>query len=361
VGIRVAWHVHAAQLPDGDSPVDLWVDEAGRLVSEPLADSEPLPGRFVVPGLVDAHAHPTAAMTASGPAPLASADVLEVLAAWAAEGVCLIRDTGSPGGSALELDIAAGMPRMQAAGRFLAPAGRYFPGLLREEVPQEQLTELALAELARGSCWVKVVADFPPVVDGMPAGAAAPTYSLEAVAAMVAAVHAAGGRVAAHTTTELVGDLLRTGVDSVEHGTSLDESSVRLLAANGAGWTPTLCATLQALQQPDSAEPARQRAQAHSERLRELLPLAQRLGVPILTGSDAVGSVAREIRLLAENGLDPTDALRAATTTAFRFLGEGYDQAGRPATLVTYDADPREDLAVLSAPAAVFIDGVRMR
>ena len=44
---------------------------------------------------------------------------------------------------------APGMPRLQAAGRFLAPAGRYFPALLPEGVPQRRLTELALAELAR--------------------------------------------------------------------------------------------------------------------------------------------------------------------------------------------------------------------
>ncbi len=355
----MSWHVQAVQLPDGDRPVDLWVDEAGRLVAEALARSERLPGKFVAPGLVDAHAHPTATMTDSGPAALPFAEVPDVLAAWAAAGVCLVRDTGSPGGSVLQLDLVAGMPRLHAAGRFLAPAGRYFPALLPDDVPQEQLTELALSELARGSRWVKLIADFPPVVDGMPAGPADPTYSLGAIEAMITAVHAAGGRVAAHTTTDLVGELVRAGVDSVEHGTSLDESALHLMAGTGAAWTPTLCA---ALQMPDTApEAARQRARAYRERLRELLPLAQRLGVPILTGSDAVGSIAREIGLLAEHGLEPADALRAATTTGYRFLGEEYDQAGQPATLVTYDTDPREDLAVLSAPAAVIIDGVRVR
>ena len=50
----------------------------------------------------------------------------------------------------LQLDRAPGMPRLQAAGRFLAPAGRYFPALLPEGAPEQRLTELALAELARG-------------------------------------------------------------------------------------------------------------------------------------------------------------------------------------------------------------------
>src|SRR5215470_10121760 len=70
----------------------------------------------------------------------------------------------------------------------------------------------------------------------------------------------------------------------------------------------------------------------HRQRLHELLPLAHRLGVPIL----------------AEHGLEPSAALQAATTTGYRFLGEHFDQAGQPAALVTYQDDPREDLAVLS-------------
>jgi hypothetical protein len=221
----MSWSVRAIELPDGDRLVDLWVDDAGRLATEPPAGAERLPGKFVAPGLVDAHAHPTVTATDSGPAALAASDVPGVLAGWAAAGVCLVRDTGSPGGSVLQLDLVAGMPRLQAAGRFLAPAGRYFPALLPDEVPQDQLTDLALAELARGSRWVKLIADFPPVVDGMPAGPAAPTYSLDAIQAMITAVHAAGGKVAAHTTTDLVGALVRAGVDSVEHGTGLDESA----------------------------------------------------------------------------------------------------------------------------------------
>jgi len=293
------------------------------------------------------------------PVALGGSETANVLAAWAASGVCLVRDTGSPGGSVLELDLAAGMPRLQAAGRFLAPAGRYFPGLLPEGVPQQRLTELALGELARGSRWVKVIADFPAVADGMPSGPPGLTYSGEAIGAMVTAVHAAGGRVAAHVTTGVVSDLVRAGVDSIEHGTAIDESALRLMAQAGAAWTPTLCAVLGL---PGTAsEAARQRVADYQQRLPELLPLAQRLGVPILAGTDTAGTIAREVALLAEHGLEPTAALKAATTAGYRFLGEPFDQAGQPATLVTYQDDPREDLPILSSPSAIIIDGTRVR
>ena len=176
---------------------------------------------------------------------------------------------------------------------------------------------------------------------------------------MITAVHAAGGRVAAHVTTDAVTALVRAGVDSVEHGTALDESTLRLMAQAGTAWTPTLCAVLAV---PGTApEKVRRRVAEYRERLGELLPLAHRLGVPILTGTDVAGTLAREVALLAEHGLPPAAALAAATTTGYRFLGEPFDQPGRPATLVTYQDDPREDLEVLSAPSAVLIDGIRVR
>jgi imidazolonepropionase-like amidohydrolase len=216
-----------------------------------------------------------------------------------------------------------------------------------------------VGELARGGRWVKVIADFPPVADGMPSGPPELTYSGETIRAMVAAVHAAGGRVAAHVTTDVVADLVRAGVDSIEHGTAIDESALRLMAQTGAAWTPTLCAVLGL---PDTAsEAARRRVAEHRERLPELLPLAHRLGVPILAGTDTAGTIAREVALLAEHGLEPSAALQAATTTGYRFLGEPFDQAGQPTTLVTYQNDPREDLAILSSPSAIIIDGVRVR
>src|ERR1700745_3133935 len=191
----MSWAVRAVPLPDGDRPVDLWVETSGCLATEPVADSEPLPGRYVVPGLVDAHAHPAVGREAGMPVALDGPEALNVLAAWASSGVCLVRDTGSPGGSVLQLDLVPGMPRLQAAGRFLAPEGQYFSALLPEGGPRQRLPELALAELARGGRWVKVIADFPPVADGKPSGPPGLTYSGEAITAMVAAVHAAGGRV----------------------------------------------------------------------------------------------------------------------------------------------------------------------
>ena len=60
------WSVRAVPLPDGDRPADLWIDATGCVSAAPVPDAEPLPGRYVAPGLVDAHAHPCV-----GPGPVA--------------------------------------------------------------------------------------------------------------------------------------------------------------------------------------------------------------------------------------------------------------------------------------------------
>jgi imidazolonepropionase-like amidohydrolase len=354
------WHVRAVPLPDRDSPEDYWIDRAGCLVNEPLEDAESLPGRYVAHGLVDAHAHPAARAGAAGPVALDAAGAVATLAEWGRTGVTMVRDVGSPGGVTLTLDLPPGSPRLQAAGRFLAPQDQYFPTLLPQPTAEEQLTQIALAEIARGAVWLKVIADFPRVSDGMPSGPAQPTYSLPAIAELVATAHAAGIRVAAHSTIDNVFDLVEAGVDSIEHGIGIDESALQRMAQTGAAWTPTLCAVLGP--PDDDVDPSRREERAaFQERLRDLLPLAVSLGVPVLAGSDAVGTIAREVMLLAAHGLSPSEALAAATTTAFHFLGVALDRPGEPASLVTYDADPREDPAILSAPRAVLIDGVRVR
>src|SRR5262245_4353004 len=81
--------------------------------------------------------------------------------AWAKAGITLVRDVGSPGGVTLEIRSAPGMPALQAAGRFLAPEGRYFPDLLGQPMAEADLVSCALAEVGRGAAWVKVIADFP--------------------------------------------------------------------------------------------------------------------------------------------------------------------------------------------------------
>jgi imidazolonepropionase-like amidohydrolase len=334
---------------------EAWLTDRG-WQDEPAAAAEELPGRFALAGLVDAHSHVSFG-PGDGPTALDRRGAEANLERYARDGVAVLRDAGGDPAVVLAIPPVPGWPRLIAAGRHLAPLGMYFESVHLPVAPQD-LVDVALQELAAGASWVKLVADFAPSRARSPSGAEPPvqTYDLDVVRDLVVATHRAGGRVAAHVTTPLVGDLVRLGIDSVEHGTALDSAVLDEMARRGTAWTPTLCAVLAV---PEGAPVERQRAVAERrERFSELLRVAVRLEIPVLTGSDVVGSIPREIALMVECGLAPLDALRAATTMAVGFLGA--DAAEGPPSVVAYHDDPRSDPDVLARPAAIIIRSKRV-
>ena len=347
-----AWAVYGVELPFGHDDREWWIDSTGRLTEVAIADAELLPGSYVLQGLVDAHAHPALAAGQAGPIALDRGAARANLIEWARAGVTLIRDTGSPGGISLELAPEPGMPVLRAAGRFMAPSGRYFPELLVEPVEEEDLVTAALAEISKGATWIKVIADFPDLTAGTPPEA---TYHLQAITELTQAAHSAGARVAAHSTTHFATELISAGVDSIEHGTGLGEEAIREMAQRGTAWTPTLAATL-AMVPPEAPDELRQHIAEARERLSQLLPLAASLGVPVLAGTDVAGTLPQEVALLSQLGLAPDQALAAASTWPRQYLG-----AAESTDIVTYRHDPRDDQEELANPAAVVVGGVRVR
>jgi imidazolonepropionase-like amidohydrolase len=328
---------------------------AGERVVAGTGDPEGLPGRFALAGLVDAHAHPTVAVDRHGPYLADDEYGAARLAEYAARGVTVIRDTG--GRSQVTLGFArtaaAGHPVVTAAGRFLAPANRYFPRMHSPVAPDE-LAAAIQAEVAAGAAWVKIIGDFPEWgEDGPVPQSTAATYDFGTLRQAVDAAHAAGARVAVHSNLP-DSRLAAIGADSIEHGRALGHSELEALGARGGAWTPTLCAMLQ---NRDSTDPeVRKPVGELRERLRDCLPYAVAQGVRVLAGTDVVGTIADEITLLADHGLTAGQAIAAAGSLARDFLGihpEG--------DIVTYDDDPLEDPGVLARPAAVVVRGVRVR
>jgi imidazolonepropionase-like amidohydrolase len=202
--------------------------------------------------------------------------------------------------------------------------------------------------------WVKVIADFPRIPEFTDV---APTYPVELIAQLCDAVHQAGARVAAHATLPDLAGLLAAGVDSIEHGPGLDEETVSDMGQRGVAWTPTLCALFGAAETTHASPEDRERALELRSRLAELLPRAVRAGVPVLAGTDVVGSIPQDVALLADMGFEPSQALAAASVWPRRFLIPNEDHPD----VVTYHHDPREELVELRRPAAVVIAGRRVR
>jgi imidazolonepropionase-like amidohydrolase len=342
---RDRWRLPPVLLPDGEQR-DLWI-VGGRISDAAVDGADLLPGRFALPGLVDAHAHVSVAPVAYRP--LDAADAAATLRALAGRGVLLVRDLGSPRSVTLEIVPGPDLPLFQVAGRVHAPRGRFYEAL-HDPVEPEALVTTALVEVARGARWVKVIADFrdPDL-----------SYDGPLLASLVEAVHGAGARVAAHVQWSGVRDVVAAGVDSIEHGCSLDLATLDTMAAAGMAWTPTLTGFLEPL--PPDAPPDRRALFAGIlDNFRALLAPAAARGVTILAGTDLAGSLVDEIRHLVDFGLTPTQALRAATTNARTFLGAPALDAGGAADVVTFHDDPRDDPEVLALPAAVVLGGVRI-
>ncbi len=316
----------------------------GLLTATPVPRAPLLPGRFALPGLVDAHAHITLVDHQPADAAAGARNLLRLRD----QGVLLVRDVGSPQSATLDLDTQPELPILVAAGRWHAPEGRFY-GPYHRPVPAEALVPSALTEMARGATWIKVIADWTtPEL----------SYPVEALRAMVERVHVAGGRVAAHTQWQGVREVVDAGVDSVEHGCRLDEATLGIMAGRDVAWTPTLSA-FDAPLPPDARPDIVERRDAVLANYRAMIPIAARLGVTILAGTDTVGTVVDEIRQLIAYGLTPVAALRAATTAARVFLGRPALDDGAPADVITFENDPREDPDVLRWPVAVVLGGRR--
>jgi hypothetical protein len=346
------WHVRGVALPHGGEPLDWWIAD-GRLSSQPIEGAAELPGGWVAPGLVDAHAHLTFEARDRLGLPRGSHELVAAhLAEQRRAGVLAVRDAGSLPGVELPEHPAQG-GRVIACGPLLAPPDFFLSHLYEGTEPCDAV-DWARQRVQAGAEWVKVITDYP----GPGGNPLSPRigYALDLLGAIVDAVHAEGGRLAAHVMGPIVHEVVGTAADSIEHGNWATEEAVREMAHRGTAWTPTLTTVLGHIAPVAEHVPA---ARELLERQRRTLPLAAQLGVTLLAGTDEEphGSLAHEIAALADHGVPAADALDAATTSARRYLGLKGLVDGAPADLVTYDRDPREDLDTLLTPAAVVCDG----
>ena len=338
--------VRGYALPEGE-PVDLYAD-GDRWTDDPVPGAELVAEGWLLPGLVDAHTHPGA----DGPGkPLDETQLRDDLHKHVAAGVTMIRSPGLAGDPPAWFGNDDDVPRAVHAGPWIAQHGQFFDGWGRR-ASHDELPAVAAAQAARTG-WAKVIADWHPGDDPVPA---------DVLAAVVRAVHEAGGRVAVHSQHAAGGAAaVAAGVDSLEHGMCLDPALLPRMAAQGTALTPTLqVITAQingARKRPDG--PRKDWYLGGATAHPALAAAAAEAGVTILAGTDSSphGRITREIRALAAAGLSPHAAIAAGSWAARSYLGAGGRTPGAPADAVIYDADPRTDLAQLDAPRVVILRG----
>jgi len=340
-----AYHVRAPN-------IELWVS-GGTITFTPQDAAETLTGAYAIAGLVDCHSHATFDLSDRDLQPGAVETVAANMRDYFTAGVTAIRDAGGVSMAAVE----ARDSRIVAAGRFLAPPGRYFTDWT---LPTEAdgLVAAATGQVAAGATWVKIIDDwFSP-----DSGLVEQHYDSSTLTEVVQAVHAAGARVAMHCMdTASVEAALAAGIDSVEHGCNIQPDQVERMAAAGTAWCPTITLVSGFMLNQEVPDPAYQtRVRAfYNEELAVLLPQAAALGVPILAGSDTIppADFWQEIAALHRYGLDAEAAIASATGTARSYLGLPDLEEGVPADVVLYAADPRDDPEVLQRPALVMVGG----
>jgi imidazolonepropionase-like amidohydrolase len=337
--------------------------ENGRFAAVERMDGAPGDGdarRWILPGLVDVHNHLSLGSPAGD-----DADPSERVRASAslelAIGVLALREPGSPDDASLGLAAESGWPRVVTAGRFLAPPGRYFPGLARE-VPAPDLRAAAIEECRRSGGWVKLIGDF---LD--PLGRFTANWPRDVLTDAVEAVHAMGGRVAVHVVcAEAVDDMVAAGVDSIEHGWAVNECHFDEMRRRGIAWVPTLieggAETACAFAASVGVDESDQRWMRDViGRQPSVAAMAHAAGITVLAGTDAGqgphGRIVEQVELMAQGGLSRHDALGAASWDARRYIGVPGIEIGAPADYVLYDADPNFDLDALRRPASIVLDG----
>jgi imidazolonepropionase-like amidohydrolase len=353
----------------------MWMREAEGEIG---ADAEVIDasGCTIVPGLVDSHSH----LTMPGGAHWIDRgfDPAERLIEVAEHnagllrraGVRWARDVGSPVRTdpvdgrhrALALGVRdrwAGKreyPYVRAAGSWVTRAGALPGGLGVAVEDGDGLLAAAMGQLDDGADFVKLYLDGPD-------RETAP-FTVDEVRAVVEAAHGRGARVTAHSGVlpgARVGAL--AGVDSIEHGFQLDADVAKAMAANGVALVSTL-AVLESWRTfghttklPRFAEqPGRSQVAARRDWAHESVRLAASAGVLIAAGTDFGGGSLRanqlawEIECLVTAGLEPWQALAAATRNGGTLLGEpdaGTIREGGPADFLLVHGDPLSDPAAM--------------
>jgi imidazolonepropionase-like amidohydrolase len=164
---------------------------------------------------------------------------------------------------------------------------------------------------------------------------------------------------------------IRAGVDSIEHGTFLDDEALDLMKQKGTYFVPTRMVSEELSRKlkegglaPTVQLKASAAVAAGANALRKAIAKGVRIAVGTDSGVQAHGHNARELELLVEAGMKPLDAVRAATQVNAELLGMndiGALEAGKLADVIAAPGDISRDISAATRVRFVMKDGVIVR
>ena len=195
--------------------------------------------------------------------------------------------------------------------------------------------------------------------------------TLEEIKAIVNTAHDYGFTVAAHAHgAEAIRRAVLGGVDSIEHGTFMDDQDMKLMKEHGTWYVPTIIAgdfvahkaAIPGYYPPQVAA----KAAAIGPLILNTASKAYKAGVKIAFGTDAGvyphGENAHEFELMVQAGMPPLFALQAATRNASQLLKHDKDigsvSPGKFADVVAVSANPLDNISVMKQVSFVMKEGV---
>lgn len=370
-------------LPDQNVAVDDGViAEVDRAASYTAATTIDLRGAVLMPGLIDAHVHVTAASADLSSLPRMAPSYVALHAASALRdmlhrGVTSVRDCGGADhglAEALRSGLITG-PRLHYAGKALSQTGGHgdvrhsgnnasgqhycCPDFGRVCDGVAECRRAARDEIRKGAAHLKIM---------LSGGVSSPTdrvdstqFSTDEITAIVEEATAANRYVAGHAyTPQAIHRGVALGVRTIEHGNFIDDETAQAFHDKAAFLVPTLV-TYHALAKegPDAGFARETQAKVFDVLDAGLrgLEVAHRNGLDIGFGTDLLGTLQHhqltELALRAEVQ-PPLEIIRSATTVGARLLQAegalGTISPGARADLLAVDGNPLEDIAVLTRP-----------
>ena len=348
----------------------------------------------VMPGLMDMHVHienetnanrylegftQSQADIAYGSLRFAERDLMA--------GFTSVRDLGGSGANiAMRKAIQKGYvvgPRIYTAGKSIAttgghadPTNNYRPDLMGDPGPKEGVingVEDAYKAVRQrykdGSDLIKITASGG--VLSMATNGENPQFTEEEIKAIVAAANDYGFKVAAHCHgVEAMKRAIRGGVNSIEHGTLMDESVFPLMKQYGTYLVPTIIAGKSAA---DSAKipgyfpsMVAKKALEIGPRIQNTFSKAYKAGVKIAFGTDAGvyahGSNWKEFVYMTEGGMPFLETIQSATWNAADLMGTqailGSIEKNKLADIIAVEGDPTKNVSLMEKVNFVMKDGV---
>ncbi|WP_229263090.1 Xaa-Pro dipeptidase [Duganella dendranthematis] len=337
-----------------------------------------LGNKTLLPGLIDAHTHITGHPEDAGYGIIAKSipritltgahNALTTLRA----GFTTIRDVGADGYTDIGLRDAINDgdvpgPRILASGPPLGITGGHCDDTMH--APEYKSTALGVADgvdealkvtrrnIKYGADVIKICATGGVLSFGDDPRTS--QYTLEELKAIIGEAHRLGRKAAAHAHG---GDGIRlavlAGIDSIEHGSYIDDEGIKLMKEHKTYLVPTLYLGDWLIDNAEAIKlpaPLLEKAKVVLPQARINIGKAIKAGVPIAFGTDAAvyphGLNAREFAVLVKLGMTPAQAIRTATVNAADLLGwsdkVGSIEAGKYADLIAVDGQPLNDVRAL--------------